>query len=88
MNILGISAFYHDDAAALVRDGEIIATAQEERFMLKKHDSCLFYDFGDIFNAEKGTVFKDFCHFKDTNYANFLIAEKIDEIIKEKNLIN
>ena len=31
MNILGISAFYHDSAAALVRDGEIIAAAQEER---------------------------------------------------------
>src|SRR4030043_1529134 len=39
MNILGISAFYHDSAAALVRDGEIIATAQEERFTRKKHDS-------------------------------------------------
>jgi carbamoyltransferase len=39
MNILGISAFYHDSAAALVRDGEIIAAAQEERFTRKKHDS-------------------------------------------------
>ncbi len=38
MNILGISAFYHDSAAALVRDGEIIAAAQEERFSRKKHD--------------------------------------------------
>ncbi|MBU1692466.1 MAG: carbamoyltransferase [Verrucomicrobia bacterium] len=38
MNILGISAFYHDSAAALVRDGEIIAAAQEERFTRKKHD--------------------------------------------------
>ena len=36
--ILGISAFYHDSAAALVRDGEIIAAAQEERFSRKKHD--------------------------------------------------
>jgi carbamoyltransferase len=36
--ILGISAFYHDAAAALVRDGEIIAAAQEERFTRKKHD--------------------------------------------------
>lgn len=36
--ILGISAFYHDSAAALVRDGEIIAAAQEERFTRKKHD--------------------------------------------------
>ncbi len=38
MNILGISAFYHDSAACLVRDGEIIAAAQEERFTRKKHD--------------------------------------------------
>ena len=37
-NILGISAFYHDSAACLVRDGEIIAAAQEERFSRKKHD--------------------------------------------------
>ncbi|HEX8920764.1 MAG TPA: carbamoyltransferase [Pyrinomonadaceae bacterium] len=36
--ILGISAFYHDSAAALIRDGEIIAAAQEERFSRKKHD--------------------------------------------------
>ncbi|MDA0578673.1 MAG: hypothetical protein O3B24_11310, partial [Verrucomicrobia bacterium] len=38
MNILGISAFYHDSAAALVRDGHIVAAAQEERFSRKKHD--------------------------------------------------
>lgn len=39
MNILGISAYYHDSAAALVMDGEIIAAAQEERFSRKKHDA-------------------------------------------------
>jgi carbamoyltransferase len=39
MNILGISAFYHDSAATLVRDGRIVAAAQEERFTRKKHDS-------------------------------------------------
>ncbi|MHC4134531.1 MAG: carbamoyltransferase family protein [Planctomycetota bacterium] len=38
MDILGISAFYHDSAACLVRDGRIIAAAQEERFSRKKHD--------------------------------------------------
>jgi carbamoyltransferase len=38
MNILGISCWYHDSAACLVRDGEIIAAAQEERFTRKKHD--------------------------------------------------
>lgn len=39
MNILGLSAFYHDSAAALVKDGKIIAAAQEERFTRKRHDS-------------------------------------------------
>jgi len=38
MNILGISAYYHDSAACLVRDGEVMAAAQEERFTRKKHD--------------------------------------------------
>jgi len=38
VNILGISCFYHDSAACLVQDGEIIAAAQEERFTRKKHD--------------------------------------------------
>jgi carbamoyltransferase len=39
MQILGISAYYHDSAAALVVDGEIVAAAQEERFSRKKHDA-------------------------------------------------
>ena len=38
MYILGISAYYHDSAACLIKDGEIIAAAQEERFTRKKHD--------------------------------------------------
>jgi carbamoyltransferase len=38
MHILGVSAYYHDSAACLVRDGEIVAAAQEERFTRKKHD--------------------------------------------------
>jgi carbamoyltransferase len=40
LNILGISALYHDSAACLLRDGEIVAAAQEERFTRKKHDSA------------------------------------------------
>src|SRR5574339_324252 len=40
MTILGISAFYHDSAACLVRDGRIVAAAQEERFTRKKHDAA------------------------------------------------
>ena len=39
MRILGISAFYHDSAAALVEDGRIVAAAQEERFTRKKYDA-------------------------------------------------
>ena len=38
-NILGLSAYYHDSAACLVRDGEIVAAAQEERFTRKKADA-------------------------------------------------
>ena len=40
MHVLGISAYYHDSAAALLRDGEIVAAAQEERFTRKKHDAA------------------------------------------------
>ena len=38
MYVLGISAYYHDSAACILQDGEIIAAAQEERFTRKKHD--------------------------------------------------
>ena len=41
--ILGISAYYHDSAAALIIDGEIVAAAHEERFTRKKHDASLPY---------------------------------------------
>ena len=40
VSILGISAFYHDSAAALVVDGDIVAAAQEERFTRRKHDAA------------------------------------------------
>src|SRR6185295_13299722 len=40
MRILGISAYYHDSAAALLRDGQVVAAAQEERFTRKKHDAA------------------------------------------------
>ena len=45
-SILGISAFYHDSAAAILIDGKIVAAAQEERFTRKKHDSS--YPFNAI----------------------------------------
>jgi carbamoyltransferase len=56
--VLGISAFYHDSAAAIVRDGEIIAAAQEERFSRKKHDSrfpkaAIDYCLGEAFADPK-----------------------------------
>ena len=41
VTVLGISCFYHDAAAALLRDGVIVAAAQEERFTRKKHDASL-----------------------------------------------
>jgi carbamoyltransferase len=41
MHILGNSCFYHDSSACLVRDGKIVAAAQEERFSRKKHDPRL-----------------------------------------------
>lgn len=58
MNILGISAFYHDAAAVLLEDGNIVAAAQEERFTRKKHDPAF------PFNAvewclSKGHIFVD-----------------------------
>ena len=40
MIIVGISAYYHDSACAIIRDGVIIAAAQEERFTRKKHDAA------------------------------------------------
>ena len=43
-SILGISAFYHDSAAALIIDGKIISAAQEERFTRKKHDPSYPYN--------------------------------------------
>ena len=43
-SILGISAFYHDSAACILKDGKIIAAAQEERFTRKKHDASYPYN--------------------------------------------
>jgi carbamoyltransferase len=59
MNILGISAFYHDSAAALVRDGEIVAAAQEERFTRKKHDADFPKHAAEYCVREAGIGFED-----------------------------
>jgi len=53
--ILGISAFYHDSAAALLINGKIVAAAQEERFTRKKHDSS-FPDYAIDFVLEFGKL--------------------------------
>jgi carbamoyltransferase len=67
MTVLGISAFYHDSAAAIIQDGKIIAAAQEERFTRKKHDAsfpihaiefCLKYSGWDI-NSLDAIAFYD-----------------------------
>ena len=63
--ILGISCFYHDSAAALVRDGEILACAQEERFTRKKHD----FNFPE--NAVKYCLKEADIEAKDLSYAVF-----------------
>ncbi len=59
MQILGISAFYHDSAAALVRDGDIVAAAQEERFTRKKHDSQFPAHAVEFCLAQAGTRLAD-----------------------------
>lgn len=59
MYILGISAFYHDSAAALLRDGEIVAAAQEERFTRKRHDSAFPSQAIDYCLSEAGISAQD-----------------------------
>ncbi|MFQ5659307.1 MAG: carbamoyltransferase [Gammaproteobacteria bacterium] len=58
-NILGISAFYHDSAAALITDGEIIAAVQEERYSRKKHDAGFPRNAVEFCLAESGLAIKD-----------------------------
>jgi carbamoyltransferase len=65
MIVLGISAFYHDSAAAIVRDGEIVAAAQEERFTRKKHDA------GFPANALRYCVKEADISFSDINFVTF-----------------
>jgi len=65
MNILGISCFYHDSAACLVRDGDIIAAAQEERFTRTKHDPS-FPDESIAYCLQRGGITID-----DVDYVSF-----------------
>ncbi len=59
MYILGISAFYHDSATCLLKDGEIVAAAQEERFTRKKHDAGFPYHAIQYCLKEAGIAAKD-----------------------------
>jgi carbamoyltransferase len=59
MRVLGISAYYHDSAAALVRDGHIVAAAQEERFTRKKHDSSFPTYAVEYCLGEEGVTIED-----------------------------
>jgi carbamoyltransferase len=71
--ILGISAYYHDSAAALLRDGEIVAAAQEERFTRKKHDSCFPHRAVDFCLEQAGIKMADVSHvaFYDKPFLKF-----------------
>ncbi|MBF0570140.1 MAG: carbamoyltransferase [Candidatus Omnitrophica bacterium] len=60
--ILGISAYYHDSAAALLRDGEIMAAAQEERFTRQKHDAGFPKNAIQCCLKEAGITIKDVSH--------------------------
>src|SRR5690242_17604308 len=60
--ILGISAFYHDSAACLLRDGEIIAAAQEERFTRKKGDASFPAHAVDYCLDAAGITTRDLAH--------------------------
>ena len=71
--ILGISAFYHDSAAALVEDGRIVAAAQEERFSRRKHDARFPRNAIDYCLAEAGLRLADIDHvaFYDKPFLKF-----------------
>ncbi len=73
INILGISALYHDSAACLIRDGEIIAAAQEERFTRKKHDDAFPKNAVDFCLREGNISLKDVNHvgFYDKPFLKF-----------------
>ena len=73
MHILGISAFYHDSAAALVTDGRIVAAAQEERFSRKKHDARYPHSAVEYCLAEAGIQLNQVDHvaFYDKPFLKF-----------------
>ena len=72
-HVLGISAYYHDSAAALLRDGEIVAAAQEERFTRRKHDARFPHHAAAYCLAEAGIRAADVDHvaFYDKPFLKF-----------------
>src|SRR4051812_42655803 len=60
--VLGISCYYHDASAALLKDGVIVAAAQEERFTRKKHDSDFPAESIKYLLASQGITIKDITH--------------------------
>ena len=73
MRILGISAFYHDSAAALIEDGRIVAAAQEERFTRRKHDAAFPHNAIAYCLAEAGVAADELDHvvFYDKPFLKF-----------------
>ena len=71
MNILGLSAFYHDSAAALITDGQITAAAQEERFTRKKHDASFPANAIDYCIAQAKIEAPDYVVFYDKPFLKF-----------------
>ena len=73
MRILGISAFYHDSAAALIDDGRIVAAAQEERFSRRKHDAAFPHNAIAFCLAEAGVAADELDHvvFYDKPFLKF-----------------
>ena len=73
MRVLGISAYYHDSAAALLEDGRILAAAQEERFTRKKHDARFPHNAIGYCLAERGLGLADVDHvaFYDKPFLKF-----------------
>ena len=69
--ILGISAFYHDSAAALLRGAEIVAAAQEERFTRRKHDASFPHHAVEYCLAEGGAGAPDYVVFYDKPFLKF-----------------
>lgn len=66
MLVVGVSAYYHDSAAALIRDGRIVAAAQEERFTRKKHDSGFPHKALQYCLSEAGVALTDVAHVAST----------------------